>query len=167
MLFKMTELKYQPNPVLARALDVLFILHADHEQNCSTSAMRDDRQLARRSVFGAGRRGRRALRPAARRRQRSGAADAERDRLGQQGAGVHQEGEVGRRQQPADGIRPPRLQVVRPARQGHQADRRPGVRRSPARIRCSTSRSSSSASRCRTSTSSPASSIRTSTSTPA
>src|SRR2546422_4467562 len=41
MLFKMTELKYQPNPILARALDVLFILHADHEQNCSTSAMRN------------------------------------------------------------------------------------------------------------------------------
>ena len=41
MLFKMTELKYQPNPVLERALDVLFILHADHEQNCSTSAMRN------------------------------------------------------------------------------------------------------------------------------
>jgi citrate synthase len=40
MLFKMMEVKYQPNPVLARALDVLFILHADHEQNCSTSAMR-------------------------------------------------------------------------------------------------------------------------------
>jgi citrate synthase len=40
MLFKMTELKYQPNPVVERALDVLFILHADHEQNCSTSAMR-------------------------------------------------------------------------------------------------------------------------------
>jgi citrate synthase len=40
MLFKMTELKYTPNPVLERALDVLFILHADHEQNCSTSAMR-------------------------------------------------------------------------------------------------------------------------------
>jgi citrate synthase len=40
MLFKMTELKYEPNPVLARALDVLFILHAEHEQNCSTSAMR-------------------------------------------------------------------------------------------------------------------------------
>jgi citrate synthase len=40
MLFKMTELKYQPNPVLTRALDVLFILHADHEQNCSTTAMR-------------------------------------------------------------------------------------------------------------------------------
>src|SRR5207249_973299 len=40
MLLKMTELKYQPNPVLARALDVLFILHADHEQNCSTTTMR-------------------------------------------------------------------------------------------------------------------------------
>jgi citrate synthase len=40
MVFKMTEQKYKPNPVLERALDVLFILHADHEQNCSTSAMR-------------------------------------------------------------------------------------------------------------------------------
>jgi citrate synthase len=40
MLLKMTELKYKPNPVLERALDVLFILHADHEQNCSTNAMR-------------------------------------------------------------------------------------------------------------------------------
>jgi citrate synthase len=40
MLFKRTELKYQPDPVLERALDILFILHADHEQNCSTSTMR-------------------------------------------------------------------------------------------------------------------------------
>jgi citrate synthase len=40
MLFRMTEVKYKVNPVLERALDVLFILHADHEQNCSTSAMR-------------------------------------------------------------------------------------------------------------------------------
>jgi citrate synthase len=40
MLFKMTELKYKPNPVLEKALDVLFILHADHEQNCSANAMR-------------------------------------------------------------------------------------------------------------------------------
>jgi citrate synthase len=40
MLFRMTEPKYAPNPVLERALDVLFILHADHEQNCSTSTMR-------------------------------------------------------------------------------------------------------------------------------
>ena len=40
MMFKTTEVKYKPDPVLERALDVLFILHADHEQNCSTSAMR-------------------------------------------------------------------------------------------------------------------------------
>ena len=40
MMFKVAEPKYQLNPVLAHALDVLFILHADHEQNCSTSAMR-------------------------------------------------------------------------------------------------------------------------------
>ena len=40
MLYKMTELKYEPDPRLARALDILFILHADHEQNCSTSAVR-------------------------------------------------------------------------------------------------------------------------------
>jgi len=40
MLFRMTEQKYTPNPVLERVLDVLFILHADHEQNCSANAMR-------------------------------------------------------------------------------------------------------------------------------
>jgi citrate synthase len=40
MLYKMTELKYEPDPRIERALDVLFILHADHEQNCSTSAVR-------------------------------------------------------------------------------------------------------------------------------
>ena len=40
MMWKMTEPRYNPDPVLVRALDVLFVLHADHEQNCSTSAMR-------------------------------------------------------------------------------------------------------------------------------
>jgi citrate synthase len=40
MMFKMTEPRYKPDPALERALDVLFILHADHEQNCSTNAMR-------------------------------------------------------------------------------------------------------------------------------
>jgi citrate synthase len=40
MLFKIGERVYQPNPVLEHALDVLFILHADHEQNCSTNAVR-------------------------------------------------------------------------------------------------------------------------------
>ena len=40
MMFKTTESKYEPNPVLERALSILFILHADHEQNCGTNAMR-------------------------------------------------------------------------------------------------------------------------------
>ena len=40
MMWKTTELTYRPNPVLERALDVLFVLHADHEQNCSTHTMR-------------------------------------------------------------------------------------------------------------------------------
>ncbi|MFP5228017.1 MAG: citrate synthase [Acidobacteriota bacterium] len=40
MLWKMVEPKYAANPVIARALDILFVLHADHEQNCSTNAMR-------------------------------------------------------------------------------------------------------------------------------
>ena len=128
MLFKMTELKYQPNPVLARALDVLFILHADHEQNCSTSAMRTIGSShadpysalagAAAALYGP---------------LHGGANEAVLRMLNEigsvaQGARVHQEGEGGRRQRPADGIRPPRLQVLRPARQGHQADRRPGVR---------------------------------------
>ncbi|AKF04621.1 citrate synthase [Sandaracinus amylolyticus] len=40
MMFKMTETKYKPNPAVENALDVLFTLHADHEQNCSANAMR-------------------------------------------------------------------------------------------------------------------------------
>src|SRR3954464_16101092 len=40
MMYKMTELKYEPDPRIERALDILFILHADHEQNCSTNAVR-------------------------------------------------------------------------------------------------------------------------------
>ncbi len=41
MMFKMAELKYKPNKAIEKAIDVLFILHADHEQNCSASAMRN------------------------------------------------------------------------------------------------------------------------------
>src|SRR5208283_5571579 len=40
MMWKTAEPRFDANPVLARAIDVLFILHADHEQNCSTTAMR-------------------------------------------------------------------------------------------------------------------------------
>jgi citrate synthase len=48
MMKRMSEPRYRPNPILERALDVLFILHADHEQNCSTSVMR--RRAARWSI---------------------------------------------------------------------------------------------------------------------
>src|SRR3712207_3770000 len=41
MMYKMTELKYEPDPRVEKALDILFILHADHEQNASTSAVRN------------------------------------------------------------------------------------------------------------------------------
>ena len=80
MMFKMTEVKYEPDPRLEKALDVLWILHADHEQNCSTSAVRSvgSSQVDPYSAVG-GRRGR-ALRPAARRRQRGRAAHARPDR---------------------------------------------------------------------------------------
>ena len=40
MMFRMTEVNYMPNPVLVKALNILFLLHADHEQNCSTNTMR-------------------------------------------------------------------------------------------------------------------------------
>jgi citrate synthase len=40
MIFRMAEPRFEPHPVLERALDILFILHADHEQNCSTNAVR-------------------------------------------------------------------------------------------------------------------------------
>jgi citrate synthase len=40
MMFRMTELRYEPNPVIEHALDLLFVLHADHEQACSTTTMR-------------------------------------------------------------------------------------------------------------------------------
>ena len=126
MLFKMTELKYRPNPVLERALDVLFILHADHEQNCSTTVMREHRQLARGSVLRHGGRGRRALGPL-----HGGANEAVLRMLEEIGSTKNVPAFIARvkaRRRPADGLRPPRLQVVRPAREDHQADRRRSVR---------------------------------------
>ena len=67
MMFRIAEPKYKPDPVLAHALDVLFILHADHEQNCSTIAMRSvgSSQVDPYSAIAGGRG--RALWPAARR----------------------------------------------------------------------------------------------------
>jgi citrate synthase len=79
MLFKMTELNAQPNPVLARALDVLFILHADHEQNCSTTTIRT---IAARTWIRSASRARAASTARCTTSPTSGAADAERDRVG-------------------------------------------------------------------------------------
>ena len=109
------------------------------------------RQLARRSVFGTGRRGGSTLRSAPRRRQRGGAAHAERDRVVAEHPGLRQASQSGRRA--ADGIRPPRLQVVRPAREDHQAHGGSGLRGHRARTRCSRWRSSSSGLPSKTTTS--------------
>ena len=137
MMFKMTELKYEPDPRLAQALDVLFILHADHEQNCSTNAVRAVGSSQRRPVLGGRRRRRRALRPAARRRQRGGAADAAPDRDDREHPRLPRGREEPRGE--ADGLRPPGLQELRPARADHQEARRRGLRGRPATTRCSRS----------------------------
>ena len=80
MMFRMAEPSYIADPVLERALEVLFILHADHEQNCSANAIRSIGSSlvdpysalagAAAALYG----------PAPRWRQRGGAADAGRDR---------------------------------------------------------------------------------------
>ena len=163
MMFKKTEVKYEPDPRLAKALDVLFILHADHEQNCSTDAGARGRLLAGRSLLGGRRRRRRALRPAARRRQRGGAADAAPDRDGRE----HPRLPRGR-QEPrgeADGLRPPRLQELRPAGADHQEARRRGARGDRVQPAARDRHRAREAARSTTSSSPRASSTRTSTST--
>ena len=165
MMWKIAEPRYQPDPVLSRALDVLFILHADHEQNCSTTAMRvvgsahADPYIATSAAAAA------LYGP-----RHGGANEAvikmlDRDRQLRQRRALHRQGEGGR--DPPPGLRPPGLQELRPPGHDHQADRRRGLRGHRARTRCSTSPSSSRRSPSRTSTSSAASSTRTSTSTPA
>ena len=165
MMKRMAESRYEPNPIIERALDVLFILHADHEQNCSTSAVRTVGSslvdpysavaAAAAALYG----------PLHGGANEAVLAHAAADRRRQERAGVHQAGEGRPRRVAPDGLRPPRLQELRSARARHQEAGRRGVRGDRAARRCSTSRSSSSASRCRTTTSSSASSTRTSTST--
>ena len=110
MLFKQNERRYVADPRLVRAMEVLFILHADHEQNCSTNAVRVRGQLRQRPVHLRVRRHRRAARTAARRRQRGGAEDAARDRQRRPRPRVHRRREG--RQGAHDGLRPPRLQEL-------------------------------------------------------
>ena len=148
--------------MLERALDVLFILHADHEQNCSTSAMRSigSSQVDPYSAL-------------------AGAAAALYGPLhgGANEAVLRMLNEIGSMDNIPAFIKRVKAGEGRlmgfghrvyksydPRAQDHQADGRPGVRGHRARTRCSTSRSSSSGSRSRTTTSSRASSTRTSTS---
>ena len=97
MLFKMTEVKYQPEPGVGAGAR-----RAVHSPRRSRAELQHDRdaehrQFARRSLFGARRRGGGALRPVARRRERGRPADAGGNRLGLPRAGVHQARQVGRR----------------------------------------------------------------------
>ena len=163
MMYKMTELKYQPDPRLERALDILFILHADHEQNCSTTAVRavGSSQVDPYSAVAAG--------VAALYGPLHGGANEAVLRML-------------RRIETKDNI-PDFIEGVKdgderlmgfghrvyknydPRAQDHQDGGRRRVRGDRARTRCSTSRSSSRSTRSRTTTSSRASSTRTSTST--
>ena len=126
MMFKMTELKYEPDPRLARALDVLWILHADHEQNCSTNAVRGvgSSQVDPYSAVAAG--------VAALYGPLHGGANEavlkmlDRIEHGRQHPRLPRGREGG--QGAPDGLRPPRLQELRPARADHQEARRRGVR---------------------------------------
>ncbi len=116
MMFATPCEDYDVDPVLARALDLLLILHADHEQNCSTSTVRmvgsSQRQPVRQHLG----RHQRAVGPAPRRRQPAGDRDAGAHRgRGRRRAEVRgpRQGQEG--QQPPHGLRAPRLQELRPA----------------------------------------------------
>ena len=151
--------------VFGRALEVLFILHADHELNAGTQRDACDRLGGDGFVQLARGRGGCAVRAVARRGQRGGASDADGDRRRLERAGVPRPRDEPRTS--PERFRPSRLQELRPAREGDQGGGGRGARdrrtRSTARDRAG----SSSAGRSRRSTSSRASSIQTSTSTPA
>ncbi len=136
MMYKMTELSYEPDPRLERALDVLFILHADHEQNASTSAVRSvgSTQVDPYSAVAAG--------VAALYGPLHGGANEAALRMLSR-IGTRREhprlprGREGGQRAP-DGLRPPRLQELRPARADHpQIPRRRvrGARQEPAAAR--------------------------------
>ena len=126
MIYKIAELKYEPDPRLERALDVLFILHADHEQNCSTSAVRSvgSSQVDPYSAVAAG--------VAALYGPLHGGANEAVLRMlrrieRKENIPGFIEG-VKNGDERADGLRPPRLQELRPAGADHQAGGRRGVR---------------------------------------
>ena len=121
--------RHEPNPVLQRALEILLILHADHEQNCSTSAVRSVGS-SHVDPFSAVSAGIAALYGPL----HGGANEAVLRMLDEIGdvaerARVRRGGEGRQRRHAADGLRAPRLQELRPAGEADQAGRRLGLRR--------------------------------------
>ena len=121
MMFRMAEPRYEADPALERALEVLFILHADHEQNCSANAMRaigSSKADPYSAMAGAA--------AALYGPLHGGANEAVLRMLAEIGdvenvPGFVERVKAGRR--PPDGLRPPRLQELRPAGEDHQAGR--------------------------------------------
>ncbi len=127
MAFSVPAEDWKPNPVLTRAMDRIFILHADHEQNASTSTVRLAGSSGANPVRLHRRRHRLPLGPQPRRRQRRSADDAAGDRHGR----PHPRIRPGREgpQVPPDGLRPPGLQELRPPRDRDAEDLPRGARR--------------------------------------
>ena len=163
MMFKKTEAKHEPKPALAKALDVLFILHADHEQNCSTNAVRGvgSSDVDPYSAVAAGV-------AALYGPLHGGANEAVLRMLGKIELGRERPRLPRGGQRPrgeTDGLRPPGLQELRPAGADHPELPRRRSSRRPSTTRWSRSPASWRNGRSRTSTSPRASSTRTSTST--
>ena len=169
MMFAVPTEAYEVPPVVEQALNLLLILHADHEQNCSTSTVRMVGS-SQANLFASISAGICALWGPL-----HGGANQEviemLEKIRADGGDYKKfvdDGEGQELELPPDGLRPPRLQELRPAREDPQEGRRRRARaRSASTTRCSTSRRASRRSRSRTTTSSSASSTRTSTSTAA
>ena len=149
MTFAVPCEEYKVNPVLARAMDRIFILHADHEQNASTSTVRNAGSSRRQPVRLHRRRHRLAVGPGAWRRQRGGAEDADARSATRSASPNSSSASRTRTTTPPDGLRPPRLQELRSARRTccARAATRCSTSSACATSRCSTSRWSSSRSR--------------------
>ena len=156
MFFAVPAEPYEIDPIAAEAIDLLFILHADHEQNCSTSTVRMAGSSGA-NPYSAIAAGISALWGPA----HGGANEAVLEMLTEIGDASQipkyvRKGEGQGRSVPPDGLRSPRLQELRSARDDHSRDVPQGTRetRPPGLRRCSILPSSSSRSRSRTSTSS-------------
>jgi citrate synthase len=168
MMFAVPSEEYEVDPKVAEALDLLLILHADHEQNCSTSTVRMVGSHHA-NLYASISAGISALWGPL----HGGANEAVINTLerivadGGTAREVGRQGEGSRRHVPPRRLRSPRLQELRPAREDHQGGRERVLPPPAPTTSCSRSPSGSRRSRSTTSTSSAASSTRTSTSTPA